>query len=106
MSDMNASIKTPSISRQRAPDDIEHTTADWDTWHCDSNTFQHRYVPGATFYVVNGRARLTFAHGVQLDIEAGDFVSIGDGAEAVWEISAPIETRYTYHDDRGAATGA
>ncbi|MPW21577.1 DUF861 domain-containing protein [Paraburkholderia sp. CNPSo 3157] len=103
---MNASITTPSISRQRAPDDIEQTTASWDTWHCDSNTFQHRYVPGATFYVVNGRARLTFAHGVQLDIEAGDFVSIGDGAEAVWEIFAPIETRYTYHDDRGPAKEA
>ncbi|MEM5384862.1 cupin domain-containing protein [Paraburkholderia phymatum] len=103
---MNASITIPSISRQRAPDDIEHTTTDWETWHCDSNTFQHRYAPGATFYVVKGRARLTFAHGVQLDIEAGDFVSIGEGAEAVWEISAPIETRYTYHDDRGTATGA
>ncbi|WP_090872267.1 cupin domain-containing protein [Paraburkholderia diazotrophica] len=103
---MNASTTTPSISRQRAPAGIEHTTADWETWHCDSNTFQHRYVPGATFYVVKGRARLTFAHGVQLDIEAGDFVSIGDGAQATWEIYAPIETRYTYHDDGSAATRA
>ena len=103
---MNASMTTPSISRQRAPHDIAHTTADWDTWHCDSSTFQHRYVPGATFYVVAGRARLTFAHGAQLDIEAGDFVSIGDGAEAVWEISAPIETRYRYHVDSSAATEA
>ncbi|MEM5338381.1 cupin domain-containing protein [Paraburkholderia azotifigens] len=103
---MNAFITTPSISRERAPDGIEHTTARWQTWHCDSNTFQHRYVPGATFYVVKGRARLTFAHGAQLDIEAGDFVSIGDGAEAVWEISAPVETRYAYHDDRRPATEA
>jgi len=103
---MNASMTTPSISRQRAPHDIARTTADWDTWHCDSSTFQHRYVPGATFYVVAGRARLTFAHGAQLDIEAGDFVSIGDGAEAVWEISAPIETRYRYHVDSSAATEA
>ena len=103
---MNASSTIPAIFKEPAPADIEHKTAGWETWHCDSNTFQHRYVPGATFYVVKGRARLTFAHGVQLDIEAGDFVSIGDGAEAVWEISAAIETRYTYHDDRGAATGA
>jgi uncharacterized cupin superfamily protein len=103
---MNASNTIPTISRVRAPADIEHATADWETWLCDSSTFQHRYVPGATFYVVEGRAQLTFAHGAHLEIEAGDVVSIGNGAEAVWEISAPIETRYTYHDNRGAATGA
>ena len=103
---MNASSTIPTINRERAPAGIEHTIADWQTWFCDSNTFQHRYVPGATFYVVKGRARLTFEHGAQLDIEAGDFVSIGDGAEALWDISAPIETRYKYHDDRGAAAEA
>jgi hypothetical protein len=103
---MNASIPTPSISRQRAPLDIERTMAGWATWHCDSDTFEHRYVPGATFYVVKGRARLTFAHGVQLDIEAGDVVSIGDGAQARWAISAPVETRYTYHEERNTKTGA
>ncbi|SAK51549.1 hypothetical protein AWB78_01132 [Caballeronia calidae] len=103
---MNASNTIPTISRERAPADIERTTGDWKTWRCDSKVFQHRYVPGATFYVVKGRARLTFAHGAQLDIEAGDFVSIGDGAQAVWDISVPVETRYTYHDDRGATTGA
>jgi uncharacterized cupin superfamily protein len=103
---MSASMTTPSISRQRAPHDIAHTTAHWDTWHCDSATFRHRYVPGATFYVVAGRARLNFAHGAQLDIEAGDLVSIGDGAEAVWQIAAPIETRYRYHGNGSAATEA
>ncbi|SAL37901.1 hypothetical protein AWB74_01502 [Caballeronia arvi] len=95
---MNAFSTTPTISSERAPADIEHMIAGWETWHCDSSTFQHRYVPGATFYVVKGRARLSFAHGVQLDIEGGDFVSIGEGAEALWDIFAPIETRYTYHD--------
>jgi uncharacterized cupin superfamily protein len=103
---MNASSTIPTITRERAPAGIEHTIADWATWLCDSNTFEHRYVPGATFYVVKGRARLTFAHGAQLDIEAGDFVSIGDGAEALWHISAPIETRYRYHDNLGAAAEA
>jgi uncharacterized cupin superfamily protein len=87
----------PTISIERAPADIERTIAGWETWHCDSDTFEHRYEPGATFYVVRGRARLSFVHGARLDIEAGDFVSIGAGAQAVWQISAPIETRYTYH---------
>jgi uncharacterized cupin superfamily protein len=92
----------PIISKEPSPADIERATAQWDTWHCDGSTFEHRYVPGATFYVVKGRARLTFVHGVQLDVEAGDLVSIGEGAQARWEVAAPVETRYTYHDDREA----
>jgi uncharacterized cupin superfamily protein len=90
------------ISKEPAPVDIEAMTANWETWRCDSCMFEHRYVPGAKFYVVAGRARLTFAHGVQLDIEAGDLVSIGEGAQACWDIAVPVETRYTYHDNREA----
>jgi uncharacterized cupin superfamily protein len=102
---MNPSSTTPSTSKQRAPADIKQRIADWDIWHCDSENYEHRYVPGATFYVVRGHARLTFAHGAELDIEAGDVVSIGEGAEAVWDVFAPIETRYWFHNN-GAASGA
>lgn len=102
---MNPSSTTPSITKQRAPADIGQRIADWETWHCDSEKFEHRYVPGATFYVVQGRARLTFSHGLELDIEAGDFVSIGEGAEAVWDVFAPIETRYALFHNNSAAYG-
>jgi uncharacterized cupin superfamily protein len=102
-SDMTSSSNTPAISKQPAPPDIEQTTANWDTWHCDSDTFSHRYVPGATFLVVQGRAKLQFAHGAELDIAPGDVVSISEGAEAVWAISSPIETRYTYHENSNSA---
>jgi uncharacterized cupin superfamily protein len=103
---MNPSSTTPSISKQRAPADIEQRIADWETWHCDSERYEHHYVTGATFYVVQGRARLTFSHGAEFDIEAGDFVSIGEGAEALWDVFAPIETRYAWSHNNGAASGA
>ena len=106
MSDMNSSSFTPSIHKQRAPADIEQKTAGWETWHCNSEKFEHRYVPGATFYVVQGRAKLTFSHGVELALETGYYVSIGEGAQAVWDISAPVETRYMFHKNVDAATGA
>ncbi|SAL29892.1 hypothetical protein AWB70_01811 [Caballeronia cordobensis] len=101
---MTFAQSTPIISKEPAPSDIERMTARWETWHCDSREFQHCYVPGATFYVVRGRAHLTFSHGAALSIEAGDLVSIGEGAQAQWAISAPVETRYTYHDHGDASS--
>jgi uncharacterized cupin superfamily protein len=96
---MTSSSNTPVVTKQSAPAGIEQTTATWETWQCDSDTFSHHYVPGATFLVVCGQAKLVFAHGAELQIATGDLVSIGEGAEAVWAISSPVETRYKYHED-------
>jgi len=100
---MTSSRLTPAVSRQPAPNDIEQKIAGWDAWQCNDSMFAHRYVPGATFLVVRGRATLTFKHGLELDIAEGDLVTIGEGAEAEWVISSPIETRYRYHESSGAA---
>ncbi|WP_412529903.1 cupin domain-containing protein [Burkholderia lata] len=105
MSDMTSSHLTPSVSKQPAPSDIEQKMTGWDSWQCTGDTFSHRYVPGATFLVVRGRAKLIFKHGLELDIAQGDLVTIGEGAEVEWSISSPIETRYTYHPS-GDAAGA
>lgn len=105
MSVMYSSLITMiRITKCRVTADIERKTASWATWLCDLDRFEHRYVPGASFYVVRGQASLMFSDGTKLDIESGDFVSIGEGAEAVWDIRAPIETRYCYHAN-GAAGG-
>jgi len=101
---MTSSHLTPSVSKQPAPSDIEQKIAGWDSWQCADSTFAHRYVPGATFLVVRGQAKLTFKHGLELDIAEGDLVTIGEGAEAEWVISSPIETRYKY--ENSGATGA
>ncbi|HKT98279.1 MAG TPA: cupin domain-containing protein [Paraburkholderia sp.] len=100
----SSSITTIRITKICATADIERKTASWATWLCEIGRFEHRYVPGASFYVVRGQASLTFSDGTKLDIEGGDFVSIDEGAEAVWDIRAPIETRYCYHAN-GVADG-
>ena len=92
-------FSTAPIYKIRATKDIERKTIEWSTWVCNDDSYAHRYFPGASFYVVRGRARLTFPDGTVVDVEAGDFVSIATGAEATWKIDAEIETRYCYHAD-------
>jgi uncharacterized cupin superfamily protein len=87
------------IYKIRATKDIERKTINWSTWVCNEDRYVHQYFPGASFYVVRGRASLSFPDGTVVDIEAGDFASITTGAEATWKIDAEIETRYCYHAD-------
>ena len=91
-------LDSVQFRRRKATADTERKIAGWETWICEGPEFQHDYVRTVSFYVHHGAAVLTFDDGETVDLQAGDFLTIEQGASAKWAISEPIQNSYMYHD--------
>lgn len=84
--------------RRKATADTRRKIQGWETWECEDAGFTHDYDRRVTLFVEAGSAVLTFADGECVEIQAGDTLTIGEGASAAWTIAHPIRNRYCYHD--------
>ena len=90
-------IDAACFKRRLATEDTKRKVVDWDIWECADAEFSHDYDRTVSLYVNEGSAILSFADGSQVDLQAGDFLTIAQGASAVWAISSPLRNSYCYH---------
>ena len=86
------------FKRRKATEDTKRKIANWEIWVCEGPEFEHEYDRTVSFYVHQGAAVLTFDNGETVDLQAGDFLTIEQGASATWDIKEPIRNSYMYHD--------
>lgn len=97
-------LDSVQFRRRKATDDTRRKIAGWEIWECDDPEFRHDYERTVTLFVHRGAAVLTFADGETVDLQAGDVLTIEQGASAVWAISEPIRNSYEYHDSFNSAS--
>ncbi|UTW08070.1 cupin domain-containing protein [Pseudomonas benzenivorans] len=86
------------FKRRKATEDTKRKIANWAIWGCADPEFQYAYERRVSLYVHQGRAELTFSDGEVVDLQPGDFLTIEQGASAIWKITEPIRNSYCYHD--------
>lgn len=91
-------VDEEQFQRRKATADTVRKIVDWGIWECSDASFSHDYDRSVSLYVHTGKAILTFASGEQVDLQAGDFLSIETGASATWAISAALRNSYRYND--------
>ena len=91
-------LDAEQYQRRKATADTVRKIVDWEIWECADASFSHDYDRTVSLYVQQGAAVLTFATGDQLDLQAGDFLTIEAGAHADWAITEPLRNSYCYHD--------
>ncbi len=96
-------IDSKVFTRRKATADTKRKIARWEIWACADPSFSFDYDRTVSLYVHEGVAVLTFSDGEVVDLQAGDFLTIQQGASAEWVISTPIRNSYQYHDTFGSA---
>ena len=91
-------IDSKFFARRKATADTKRKIAHWEIWKCADPSFSYDYDRTVSLYVHEGTAVLTFSDGEVVDLQAGDFLTIQQGASAEWAITAPIRNSYQYHD--------
>lgn len=91
-------LDAEQYQRRKATADTVRKIVGWEIWECSDASFSHDYDRTVSLYVHAGAAVLTFASGEQVDLQAGDFLTIEAGASATWAISAALRNSYRYHD--------
>ena len=86
------------FKRRKATEDTKRKIANWDIWDCADPEFKYDYERRVSLYVHQGKAELTFSDGEVVDLQPGDFLTIEQGASAIWKITEPIRNSYVYHD--------
>ena len=86
------------FTRRKATADTLRKIAGWEIWACEGPTYQYDYDVTTTMFVHEGVAVLTFDNGETVDLEAGDVLTIEQGASATWAISSQIRNSYQYHN--------
>lgn len=104
MKQQDRTLNGKHFKRHQATADTQRKVADWDIWTCDDPTFAHDYDRTVSLLVNAGKAILTFADGETADLQAGDFMTIYQGATATWTISEALRNSYCYHDSFDSAT--
>lgn len=90
--------------RRKATEDTKRKIENWDIWECSDPEFSHDYDKTVSLYVHSGAANLIFTNGEEVDIIAGDFLTIQSGVSATWTITHPIRNSYQYHDSFHSAS--
>ncbi len=91
-------VNAVQFKRRKATEDTKRKISDWEIWECADPEFKHDYDRTVSLFVHEGAAELKFADGSEVDLQAGDFLTIEQGASVVWTFSAPIRNSYMYHD--------
>ncbi len=87
-----------NFQRRKATVDTVRKLSGWEIWECSAPTYSHDYVHTVSLYVHAGKAVLEFCDGSQVDLQAGDFLTIEAGSRATWTISTPMKNSFKYHD--------
>ena len=91
-------IDSKFFARRKATADTKRKIASWEIWECADPSFSYDYDRTVSLYVHEGAAVLNFSGGEVVDLQAGDFLTIRQGASAEWAITAPMRNSYQYHD--------
>lgn len=88
--------KSDVFLRRSAPPDFKHTAKEWEVWTCEGPSFEHVYDQGVTLFVDQGAAVISFSTGEQVALQAGDLLTIAQGAQGSWNILQPLRNLYRY----------
>ncbi len=91
-------LDSTHFKRRKATEDTKRKIDGWEIWECAVPEFSHDYDRTVTMLVHEGAAVLTFSDGETVDLQAGDTLTVQEGASVVWAILAPIRNSYLYHD--------
>lgn len=91
-------VNAAQFKRRKATEDTKRKISGWEIWECADPEFSYEYDSTISLFVHEGSAELEFSDGSGVDLQAGDFLTIQQGASAVWTITAPIRNSYMYHD--------
>jgi uncharacterized cupin superfamily protein len=97
-------LDSDQFTRRKATADTLRKITGWKIWTCAEPRFQNDYDITTTMVVQQGAAILTFGNGEIVDLQAGDVLTIEQGASASWVISEPIRNSYQYHNSFDSAS--
>ena len=83
-------IKKPSEEELRNLD-----VDSWSHWECEPSTFDWTYDSQETFYVLEGRVRVTTGSG-EVEFGQGDLVTFPRGMSCKWHVIEKIRKRFTF----------
>ena len=72
------------FKRRKATEDTKRKLSEWPIWECADPEFSHDYDQTVSLFVHEGGADLKFSDGSEVNLQAGDFLTIEQGASAVW----------------------
>jgi len=86
-----------TIIRRQASEADKQQSQQWELWESgDTDHFEYSYDQDVQFVVQSGQAVIHSPTNPPVSISAGDHVTISQGVEGKWAISAPVTNRYQY----------
>jgi len=67
----------------------------WSSWECEPSTFDWEYDSDETFYVHEGKVRVTYPGG-SIEFGPGDLVTFPRGMKCTWHVEKKISKVFTF----------
>ncbi|MBU1147788.1 MAG: cupin domain-containing protein [Candidatus Omnitrophica bacterium] len=68
----------------------------WPTWTSEVKKFDWEYSDNETFYVHEGKVKVTTTDGQEVEFGKGDLVTFPKGVKCTWDVQQPIRKVYNF----------
>lgn len=68
----------------------------WSKWESDVKKFDWEYDDNETFYVLEGKVKVTTNDGEEVEFGKGDLVTFPKGLKCTWEVKEKIRKIYRF----------
>lgn len=83
--------------RKPTKEDLKELGVDrWPTWESEARKFDWYYDDDETFYVHEGRVKVTTADGEEVEFGKGDLVTFPKGVKCTWDVKERIRKVYNF----------
>lgn len=72
----------------------ELNISDWPIWESEVKKFDWEYDDNETFYVLEGKVRVTTSDGEEVEFGKGDLVTFPRGVKCTWDVKEKIRKHY------------
>ena len=70
----------------------------WEIWEKEPCTFDHDQQKTESFYIIEGKASLSTDKGINVDISAGNLVTVESGQMVHWHVHETIKKHFRFYD--------
>ncbi len=68
----------------------------WPIWESEVKKFDWEYDDNETFYVLEGKVRVTTSDGEEVEFGKGDLVTFPRGVKCTWDVKEKIRKHYRF----------
>lgn len=68
----------------------------WDVWEKEPCVFDHHYDKNEHFYFLEGEAEISDQSGKTVVVNAGDLVTISQGADTTWKVIEKVRKHFLF----------